>query len=51
MMEFFFYHCYVFFHILTNTKFKRVTFTYYHTWYIVFEFTYNATYFHRVIDV
>ena len=31
-------------HILTNTKFKHVTSTYYHTWYLVFRFTYNVTY-------
>ena len=40
-----------FFHILTNTRFKHVTSTYYHNWYLVFEFTFNATYFYRVIDM
>ena len=37
--------------ILTNAKFENVTSTYYHTWYLVFEFTFNVTYFHRVIDI
>ena len=31
------------FDILTNTKFKHVTSTYYHSWYLVFEFTINVT--------
>ena len=49
MLEFSFYHCQVlFFHILTNTKFKHVTSTYYHSCYLVLEFKFNATYFHRV---
>ena len=42
---------YPFFHILTNIEFKHVTSTYYHSWYLVFEFTFNDTYFHRVIDI
>ena len=48
-----FYHCYfiLFFHILTDTKFKYVTSTYYHSWYLVIEFTFNITYFQRVIDI
>jgi hypothetical protein len=40
-----------FFHILTNTKFVHVTSTYYHSWNLVFEFTINGTYFHRVSDI
>ena len=40
----------IFFHILTNTKFVHVTFTYYHSWYLVFEFTFIITYFDRVSD-
>ena len=28
-------------HILTNTKFVHVTSTHYHSWYLVFEFTFN----------
>ena len=39
------------FHILTNTKFKHVTPTYYHSWYLVFEFTFMITCFHMVIDI
>ena len=39
------------FHILTNTKFKHVTSTYYHSCYLVFEFTFDVNYSHRVIDV
>ena len=39
-----------FFHILTNTEFVHVTFTYYHSWYLVFEFTFSVTYFHRISD-
>ena len=34
----------LFFHILTNTKFIHATSTYYHRWYLVFEFTFNVTY-------
>jgi hypothetical protein len=41
----------IFFHILTNTKFVHVTFAYYHGGYLVFEFTFNATYFHTVSDI
>ena len=41
----------IFFHILTNTKFVHVTPTYYHSWYFVFEFTFNVTYFRRVSDI
>jgi hypothetical protein len=29
----------------------HITSTYYHSWYLVFEFTFNVTYFHRVSDV
>ena len=39
------------FHILTNTKFKHVTSTFYHSSYLVFEYTYNVTYFHVVIGI
>jgi hypothetical protein len=39
----------IFFH--TNTKFVHVIFTYYHSWYLVFEFTFDVTYFHRVNDI
>jgi hypothetical protein len=39
------------FPILTNTKFKHVTSTYYHSWYVVFEFTFIVIYFHRAIDI
>jgi hypothetical protein len=47
-LEFSFYHCYFcsFF-----TKFKHVTSTYYHSWYLVFDFTFDVTYFHRVIYI
>ena len=45
MLDFYFYHYYLFLHILTNTKFKYVTSTYYHSWYLVFEFTFSITYF------
>ena len=38
-------------HILTNTKFKHVTSTYYHSWYLVFELTFNVTFFHRVSEI
>jgi hypothetical protein len=51
MLEFFFYHWFLFFITLTNTNFKHVTSTYYHSWYLVFEFTFNINYFHRVIDI
>ena len=44
-------HCYIFFHILANTKSKHVTFTYDHSRYLVFEFTFDVTYFRRVIDI
>jgi len=30
-------------HILTNTKFVHVTSTYYHSWYLVFEFIFSAS--------
>ena len=49
MLDFSFYLV-IFFHILTNTKLKHVTSTYYHSQYLVFEFTLNVTYFHRIID-
>jgi len=39
------------FHILTNTKFKHVNSTYYHSWSLMFEFTFDVTYFHRVINI
>ena len=51
MMEFSFYHCYLFFYILINTKFKHVTSTYYHSWYLEFEFMFYVPYFHRVMDI
>ena len=51
MLEFSFYHCYLSPHILTNIKFKHVTSTYYYIVYLVFEFTFNVTYIHRVIDI
>ena len=51
MMEFSFYRCYLYSHILTNNEFKHVTSTYYHSWYLVFEFTFDDAYFHRVIDI
>ena len=35
-------------HVLTNTKFVHVTSTYYRSWILVFVFTSNVTYFHRV---
>jgi len=37
-------------HILTNPKIMHVTSRYYHSWYLVFEFTFNVTYFHRLSD-
>ena len=39
------------FQILTITKIKHVTSTYYHSWYLMFEFIINVTYFHGVIDI
>jgi hypothetical protein len=39
-----------FFYILINIKFKHVTSTCYHRLYLVFEFSFNVTYFHRVVD-
>ena len=39
-----------FFHFLNDTKFEHVTSTYYHSWYLVFGFTFNVNYLHRVID-
>ena len=50
VLEFSLYHCY-FFHIFTNTNFKHVTSTYYDSWYLVFEFIFNVTYFHRVVGI
>ena len=50
MLQFSCYHLYYYFPLFTNTKFKHVPFTYYHSWLIVFEFTFNVTYFHRIID-
>ena len=44
------YYIYIF-HTFTNTKFKHVTSTYYYSCYLVFEFTFNVTYFHRVVDI
>ena len=32
------------FYIFTNTKFKHVTSTYYHCWYLVFDFTFTVTF-------
>ena len=40
-----------FFHILTNTKSMHVTSMYYHSWYLMLEFTFNVTCFHRVNDI
>jgi len=39
------------FYILTKIKSEHVTSTYYQSWYLVFEFIFNVTYFHRVIDI
>ena len=39
------------FHIHINIKYKHVTSTYYHSWYLVFEFTFNVIDFHRIIDI
>ena len=39
------------FHILDNSKIKHVTSTYYHSWYLVLEFTFNVTHFDRAIDL
>ena len=50
MLVFSFYDCHFFFHDPTNIKLKHVTSTYYHCQYLVFVFTLNVTYFHRVID-
>ena len=41
----------VFFNIFTNTKFVHVTSIYYHSSYLVFEFTFDVTFFHRVSDI
>ena len=42
----------IFFYILTSDKFVHVTSTHYHTsWYLVFEFTFIVTDFHRVSDI
>jgi hypothetical protein len=38
-----------FFHILTNTKLVLVSFTYYHS--LMFDFSFNVTYSHRVSDI
>ena len=38
-------------HTLTNIELKHVTSTYYNSWYLVFELTFNDTYFHRVMDI
>ena len=51
VLEFSLYHCYSFFHVLTDTKIKHVSSTYYHSWYLVFESTFDVTYFHMVIDI
>jgi len=52
MLEFSFSHSYFFSHILTNIKLIHITSTHYHySIYLVFEFTFNVTYFHVVIDV
>jgi hypothetical protein len=42
---------FLFISLLSNTKFVHVTSTYYHSWNLVFEFTVNVTYFHRVSDI
>ena len=39
------------FNIFIDTKFAHVTSTYYHSWYLVFEFTFNVNYFHTVSDI
>ena len=51
MLEFSFYNRYFMFHIFTNTKFKYVTSKYYWSLYLVFEFTFSVTNFHRGIDI
>ena len=51
VLNFSFYNCYSFFHVLNNTQFKHITSTYYHSSYLVFEFTFNVTYIHWVIDI
>jgi len=51
MLEFSFLSLLFNFHIFTNTKFKHDTFMYYHSWYLVFEFTFIVIYFHRIIDI
>ena len=38
-------------HIITNTQFKHVTSKYYHGCYVVFEFAFNGTCFHGVINI
>ena len=50
MLEFSFYHC-LFIFIFTNTEFKLVISTYYHNWYLVFDFIFDVTYLHGVIDI
>ena len=48
----FLYHCYFgFTYPYAITKFKHVTSMYYQSWYLVLEFTFNVTYFHKVIDM
>ena len=37
--------------MLTNKKFKHVTSIYYHSWYLVFEFTFDVTYFHSYLHL
>ena len=51
VLEFSFLSLLFFFYIPINIEFQHVTSTYYHSWYLVFEFTFNVTYFHRVIDI
>ena len=42
----------LFFHVLTNTTFKPATSTYYHSWYLVFDFIFNVTLLQReLIDI
>ena len=39
------------FRMLTNTEFKHVTSTYFRSLFLVFVFTFNVVYSHRVIDI
>jgi len=52
MLGFFFYHFdFYFLHVYTNTRFKYVTSTYYHSWYLVFDFTFDVACFHRIFGI